>query len=134
MDPELRKLEQAAAKASEAHQLALDKHPKLQELNAQMAAANAKLEAATEAKDEAGKAAADEEISKLADRLMETADKEPELKRLGTAMHKATIALMEREDQVRANHPLTKELFAREEALQRQIDAELEAHPESETE
>lgn len=113
IDPALAGLQRASLDANKALNDALEAHPGLSALNAEIKKAFDSMTKAVAAKDEAAKQAAREKSSELQARRNEEASKIPELAKLIAANNAAGAAYFQREKEVIATHPATKDLAAR---------------------
>lgn len=113
IDSALAGLQRASLDANKALNNALEAHPGLSALNAEIKQAFDSMVKAVAAKDEAAKQAALEKSSELQARRNGEASKIPELAELIAANNAAGAAYFQREKEVIASHPTTKDLAAR---------------------
>lgn len=124
-DPELSELQKASVKAAVAYQKAIDEHPNLKSVNAELKELTSKLTTAISQKDEAAKDAAQKQISDVMNRRNDAASKEPELQALAKAAQDAGTAYATRRKQVLASLPETKDAAAKLEKITAEIQEEL---------
>jgi chromosome segregation ATPase len=124
-DPELSELQKASVKATAAYQKAIDEHPNLKSVNAELKELTSKLTAAISQKDETAKDAAQKQISDVMNRRNDAASKEPDLQALAKAAQETGTAYATKRKQVLASLPETKEAAAKLEKVTAEIQEEL---------
>ncbi|WAC17991.1 hypothetical protein OVA24_12155 [Luteolibacter sp. SL250] len=125
IDPELAKLQRASIDASKAHLQAMEGHPALKEVNAELEKENNALIQAITAKDDAAKQAVQTKLQELQHRRSDEAAKIPELAKLAEESNQAGSAYFTREKEILASHPETKDLAARLAKINDEIQAEM---------
>lgn len=125
LDPELAKLQQLSLDASKAHLQAMDRHPALKEVNAELAKSYNLLTQAISTKNKASQQTAQTKISELQHRRLDEANKVQELTELNEASNQANTAYYTREKELLSSHPETKALVARLDQVNEEIQVEM---------
>lgn len=124
IDPALVELQRASLAANKALNEAMEAHPGLSTLNAEIKQVFDSMVKAVAANDAAAKQAAQEKNSELRARRDEQASKIPELAELIAANTAASTAYFQKEREVIASHPATKDLAARLTEINKAIQQE----------